>query len=260
MDPASLELADRALRRRHREGGPRLLAGGGGGGQDPRERLPRGQHRPRQRDEGRPRQDGDQRLGGHRGGEDEALRLHALLPGARPRRALHPARPLLPHLEGGGARGLGALHRARGRDQHRDAASTSSSGRPARSTATGRASRARRSSSSASATRPTSTTTASRPSFEIIEKLREARRRGRLLRPLHPGGAARPRARHPASPRCPARAAEFARHDVLVVSTAHSDFKDAALYAGVKLVVDTRNLMAPLGLGTASPGPDVVRA
>ena len=58
----------------------------------------------------------------------------------------------------------------------------------------------------------------------------------------------------------PCTAAEFARHDVLVVSTAHSDFKDAALYAGVELVVDTRNLMAPLGLGTGAPGPDVVRA
>jgi UDP-N-acetyl-D-mannosaminuronate dehydrogenase len=48
---------------------------------------------------------------------------------------------------------------------------------------------------------------------------------------------------------------------VLVVSTAHSDFKDKALYAGVKLVVDTRNLMAPLGLGgPGQPGPEVLRA
>ena len=47
----------------------------------------------------------------------------------------------------------------------------------------------------------------------------------------------------------PCTAEEFARHDVLVVSTAHSDFKMAGLYAGAKLVVDTRNLMAPLGLG-----------
>ena len=40
-------------------------------------------------------------------------------PGPGPRRALHPARPLLPHLEGGRARGLGPLHRAGRRDQHR---------------------------------------------------------------------------------------------------------------------------------------------
>jgi UDP-N-acetyl-D-glucosamine dehydrogenase len=54
---------------------------------------------------------------------------------------------------------------------------------------------------------------------------------------------------------------EFARHDVLLVSTAHADFKDAALYAGVSLVVDTRNLMAPLGFGApGAPGPEVFRA
>ena len=48
---------------------------------------------------------------------------------------------------------------------------------------------------------------------------------------------------------------------MLVVSTAHSDFKDRALYAGAKLIVDTRNLMAPLGLGgPGAPGPEVHRA
>ena len=34
------------------------------------------------------------------------------------------------------------------------------------------------------------------PSFEIIERLRAAGARGRVLRPLHPGGQGRPRARH----------------------------------------------------------------
>jgi UDP-N-acetyl-D-mannosaminuronate dehydrogenase len=59
----------------------------------------------------------------------------------------------------------------------------------------------------------------------------------------------------------PCTAEEFARHDVLVVSTAHSDFKDARLYSGAKLVVDTRNLTAPLGLGgEGGPGPEVYRA
>jgi UDP-N-acetyl-D-glucosamine dehydrogenase len=59
----------------------------------------------------------------------------------------------------------------------------------------------------------------------------------------------------------PCTAEEFARHDVLLVSTAHSDFKTAALYGGVKLVVDTRNLMAPLGFGApGAPGPEVFRA
>ncbi len=59
----------------------------------------------------------------------------------------------------------------------------------------------------------------------------------------------------------PCTAEEFARHDVIIVSTAHSDFKDRALYARAKLVVDTRNLMAPLGLGgPGDPGPEVHRA
>ena len=59
----------------------------------------------------------------------------------------------------------------------------------------------------------------------------------------------------------PCSAEEFARHDVLVVSTAHSDFRDAALYRGVRLVVDTRNLMASLALDTAgNDSPEIVRA
>ena len=59
----------------------------------------------------------------------------------------------------------------------------------------------------------------------------------------------------------PCTAEEFAGHDVLVVSTAHSDFKDAGLFSGARLVVDTRNLLAPLGLGRAGgPGPEVYRA
>jgi hypothetical protein len=35
---------------------------------------------------------------------------------------------------------------------------------------------------------------------------------------------------------------------VLVVSTAHKPFRDSALYRHVSLVVDTRNLVGPLGV------------
>jgi UDP-N-acetyl-D-glucosamine dehydrogenase len=38
---------------------------------------------------------------------------------------------------------------------------------------------------------------------------------------------------------------EFARHDAVVLSTAHSQFRDPALYAKAKLVVDTRNAIPP---------------
>jgi UDP-N-acetyl-D-glucosamine dehydrogenase len=98
------------------------------------------------------------------------------------------------------------------------------------------------------------------PSFEIIERLRAAGAAVAYCDPYIP--LARPGREHdigltsvPCSPE------EFARYDVLVVSTAHSDFKDKALYAGAKLVVDTRNLMAPLGFGgPGAAGPEVFRA
>jgi UDP-N-acetyl-D-glucosamine dehydrogenase len=38
----------------------------------------------------------------------------------------------------------------------------------------------------------------------------------------------------------------FAEFDALVVATAHDDFKKADLYRKVKLVVDSRNMIAPL--------------
>ena len=50
-------------------------------------------------------------------GQDEAFRLHAVLSGARPRRTLHPDRPVLSDVEGARIRHRYALHRACGRDQ-----------------------------------------------------------------------------------------------------------------------------------------------
>jgi UDP-N-acetyl-D-glucosamine dehydrogenase len=98
------------------------------------------------------------------------------------------------------------------------------------------------------------------PSFEIIKRLRAAGAEVAYCDPYIP--VARPGREHDLRlSSVPCTAEEFARHDVLVVSTAHSDFKDAALYAGAKLVVDTRNLMASLGLGgPGATGPEVYRA
>jgi UDP-N-acetyl-D-glucosamine dehydrogenase len=98
------------------------------------------------------------------------------------------------------------------------------------------------------------------PSFEIIERLRAAGAEVAYCDPYIP--VARPGREHDLRlSSVPCTPEEFARHDVLVVSTAHSDFKERDLYAGVRLVVDTRNLMAPLGLGRpGGPGPEVVRA
>jgi UDP-N-acetyl-D-glucosamine dehydrogenase len=98
------------------------------------------------------------------------------------------------------------------------------------------------------------------PSFEIIERLRAAGAEVAYCDPYIP--VARPGREHDIRlSSVPCTAEEFARHDVLVVSTAHSDFKDARLYSGTRLVVDTRNLMTPLGLGReGEPGPEVYRA
>jgi UDP-N-acetyl-D-glucosamine dehydrogenase len=40
---------------------------------------------------------------------------------------------------------------------------------------------------------------------------------------------------------------EFARYDALVVATAHTAFRDAALYEDASLVIDTRNVIPASG-------------
>jgi UDP-N-acetyl-D-glucosamine dehydrogenase len=52
----------------------------------------------------------------------------------------------------------------------------------------------------------------------------------------------------------PLTAAEFAGYDLVLLSTAHSEFSDPALYRDVKLVVDTRNVVSE------EWGPRVVKA
>src|SRR5574340_83716 len=86
------------------------------------------------------------------------------------------------------------------------------------------------------------------PSFEIIELLGVEGARVAYCDPYipmaHPG-----RAHDIGLSSVPCTAEEFARYDALVVSTAHGQFRDAELYRDVHLVIDTRNLLAPLGLG-----------
>ena len=112
------------------------------------------------------------------------------------------------------------------------------------------------------------------PSFEIIERLQQEGAEVAYCDPYIP--VSRPGREHDLGlASVPCTPEEFERHDVLVVSTAHSDFRDPALYRGVGLVVDTRNLMAPMGFGAKSSlsadtggsresahreGPEVVRA
>jgi UDP-N-acetyl-D-glucosamine dehydrogenase len=56
----------------------------------------------------------------------------------------------------------------------------------------------------------------------------------------------------------PCTAEAFANYDAVVVATAHDMFKDPSLYQQTRLVVDTRNMMAPLFERGA--GPRVVKA
>ena len=150
-----------AARDRHRA--HRLDARGGRADEAAREHLPLGQHRARQRARAALRPDGHRRLGGRRRGGDEAVRLHVVPARPRPRRPLHPARPVLPLVEGARVRLLDALHRARRRGQQQHAVllplGDLAGAEPRR--CSGRC-RARGSCCSASPTRPTSATCARR--------------------------------------------------------------------------------------------------
>ena len=90
----------RLLRARDGRGHRRLLAGGGRADEAPREHLPLGQHRARQRAGAALRPHGRRRLGGRGRRRHEALRLHELQAGPGPRRPLPAGRPVLPLLEG----------------------------------------------------------------------------------------------------------------------------------------------------------------
>ena len=92
------------------------------------------------------------------------------------------------------------------------------------------------------------------PSFEIIELLEGLGAHVSYCDPFIP--AARPGRKHDLGmTSVPCTAEEFGSYDAIVVSTAHTAFRDLTLYAGAKLVVDTRNLLA--GGGGSTP---VVRA
>jgi UDP-N-acetyl-D-glucosamine dehydrogenase len=98
------------------------------------------------------------------------------------------------------------------------------------------------------------------PSFEIIELLRAEGASVAYCDPYIP--VARKGREHDIGlASVPCTGDEFSRYDAIVVSTAHSDFRRAELFRGARLVIDTRNLLPPLGLGPAGAGgPDVVRA
>ncbi len=83
------------------------------------------------------------------------------------------------------------------------------------------------------------------PSYEIIRLLQEGGATVDYCDPFFP--VARKGRRHDlALESVPCTPEVFARYDVVVVSTAHDVFKDRELYRDVGLVVDARNVVAPL--------------
>ena len=95
------------------------------------------------------------------------------------------------------------------------------------------------------------------PSYEMLELLREAGAHVDYCDPFFP---VMPKTRkHDLGLRSVACAPDtFARYDVLVVSTGHDCFRSAELYAGTRVVVDTRNIFPALFPGGG--GPRVVKA
>jgi len=93
------------------------------------------------------------------------------------------------------------------------------------------------------------------PSYEIIELLQA---RGAIVSYCDPHlPVARKGRRHDIGMRSvPCTPEGFAGFDAVVVSTAHKEFKNPALYGRVSLVIDSRNLMA----GLPKAGPRVVKA
>jgi UDP-N-acetyl-D-glucosamine dehydrogenase len=83
------------------------------------------------------------------------------------------------------------------------------------------------------------------PSYEILELLKEGGARIDYCDPYFPA-ARRGRKHDLGLASVPCDAETFARYDAIVVSTAHDCFRDPALYERAKLVVDTRNAVAPI--------------
>jgi UDP-N-acetyl-D-glucosamine dehydrogenase len=89
------------------------------------------------------------------------------------------------------------------------------------------------------------------PSYEIIELLREAGARVDYCDPYF--AVARHTRKHGdlGLRSVPLTADSFAEFDALVIATAHDAFKNPALYARARLVIDTRNLMTGVFKGPA---------
>jgi len=95
------------------------------------------------------------------------------------------------------------------------------------------------------------------PSYEILELLREGGAEIAYCDPFFP--VARKGRKHDLGlESVPLTPEAFGRFDAVVVSTAHDRFADPGLYRDVRLVIDTRNLLASIPFGSAKR-PRVVK-
>ena len=92
------------------------------------------------------------------------------------------------------------------------------------------------------------------PSFELIELLRAAGARVEYCDP-HFAEVPRTRKYNLDMKSVPCTAEAFAAFDAVLVATAHDQFQDPRLWSGVRLVVDTRNLIEPLFKDRPGAGP-----
>jgi UDP-N-acetyl-D-glucosamine dehydrogenase len=92
------------------------------------------------------------------------------------------------------------------------------------------------------------------PSFELIELLKAGGAEVEYCDPFFPE-APRTRKYALALKSVPCTAQAFAKFDAVLLATAHDQFKDPRLWSGVKLVVDTRNMIEPLFKNGAAKGP-----
>jgi len=97
------------------------------------------------------------------------------------------------------------------------------------------------------------------PSYEIIELLLEAGAKVDYCDPHFPF-AHKTRKYDLGLRTVPLSAETFAKYDAVVVATGHDVFKDPELYRTTRLVVDTRNIVAPALGETWSGPPRLVKA
>jgi UDP-N-acetyl-D-glucosamine dehydrogenase len=96
------------------------------------------------------------------------------------------------------------------------------------------------------------------PSYELLELLAGAGAEAAYCDPYF--ARTRPGRRHDLGlDGVPLTAEAFSRYDAVVVATAHDQFRDPGLFLGVRLVIDTRNLMAGITF-PAGRRPRVVKA